>query len=168
MADSISPERRSAIMAAIKGRDTKPEIAVRRVLRSLGIGYRLHGKELPGRPDIVMKGRRTVIFVHGCFWHRHGGCRQASTPKSRQDYWQPKFAANVARDARNQQMLLDSGWTVLVVWECETEDAKRLAERINGLLSRGNYAPNGRTEVRNDACATEDRAPAQRKVVAGP
>jgi DNA mismatch endonuclease, patch repair protein len=135
MADRLTQAARSALMATIRGRDTGPELAVRRALRSLGVGYRLHVKGLPGRPDIVMKGRRAIIFVHGCFWHRHG-CRAASTPKSRQDYWQPKFAANVARDQRNQQLLHDSGWTVLVIWECETKDAAGLADRLDGWLGR--------------------------------
>jgi DNA mismatch endonuclease, patch repair protein len=135
MADRLSQAARSALMAAIRGRDTGPELAVRRALRGLGVGYRLHVKGLSGRPDIVMKGRRTIIFVHGCFWHRHG-CRAASTPKSRQDYWQPKFDGNVARDARNEQQLRATGWTVLVIWECETKDAARLAQRLSGMLGR--------------------------------
>jgi DNA mismatch endonuclease, patch repair protein len=133
MADRLSQAERSANMAAVRSRDTGPELAVRLALRGLGVGYRLHVKVLAVRPDIVMKGRRTVIFVHGCFWHRHG-CRNASTPKSRQHYWEPKFAANVARDARSQRLLQDNGWTVLVIWECETRDAGALAERLGGWL----------------------------------
>jgi DNA mismatch endonuclease, patch repair protein len=135
MADRLTEAARSALMAAIRCRDTGPELAVRRALRCLGVGYRLHVRGLPGRPDIVMKGRRTVIFVHGCFWHRHG-CRAASTPKSRQDYWQPKFDGNVARDARNEQQLRAIGWTVLVIWECETKDAAGLAQRLGGMLGQ--------------------------------
>jgi DNA mismatch endonuclease, patch repair protein len=136
IADRLSQAERSALMAAIRGRDTGPELAVRRALRSLGVGYRLHVKGLPGRPDIVMKGRGTVIFVHGCFWHRHS-CRAASTPKSRVDYWQAKFTGNIARDKRNQQQLGDAGWTVLVIWECETKDAAALAKRLDRLLLAG-------------------------------
>ena len=114
MTDRLTPARRSANMAAIRGRDTAPELAVRRALRLLGVGYRLHDGRLPGRPDIVMRGRRTVIFVHGCFWHRHEGCRFTYLPESRSEFWQTKFAGNVARDARNQKKLLDSGWVVLL------------------------------------------------------
>jgi DNA mismatch endonuclease, patch repair protein len=119
MLDKIDRLRRSANMAAIRGRDTGPELAVRRSLRSLGIGYRLHVRGMPGRPDIVMQGRRAVIFVHGCFWHRHEGCRFAASPKSRVDFWQKKFADNVARDHKNETRLRDGGWRVLVVWECD-------------------------------------------------
>ena len=123
MTDTLTPARRSANMAAIRGRHTGPELTVRRALRSLGIGYRLHAGGLPGRPDIVMQGRRSIIFVHGCFWHRHPGCRFAYSPKSRVEFWQKKFADNVARDHKNKTRLDDSGWAVLVVWECETADA---------------------------------------------
>lgn len=110
MTDRLTPARRSANMAAIRGRDTAPELAVRRALRLLGVGYRLHDGRLPGRPDIVMRGRRTVILVHGCFWHRHEGCRFSYSPKSNRDFWETKFAENMARDARNQKKLQDGGW----------------------------------------------------------
>lgn len=132
--DRISRERRSANMAAIRGRDTGPELAVRRILRSLGIGYRLHGRGLPGRPDIVMHGRRSIIFVHGCFWHRHERCRYAYSPKSREDFWESKFAGTVARDLRNLRLLRESGWSVLVIWECETADVKVTKRRIISFL----------------------------------
>lgn len=137
MTDRSTPTRRSANMSAIRGRDTGPELAVRRALHAAGIGYRLQDRTLPGRPDIVMKGRRVVIFVHGCFWHRHPGCRFAYSPKSRIDFWQKKFADNVARDHKNETRLRDSGWRVLVVWECETTDARLLEKRIMRCLSRG-------------------------------
>ena len=160
MTDTLTPARRSANMAAIRGRHTGPELTVRRALRSLGIGYRLHAGGLPGRPDIVMQGRRSIIFVHGCFWHRHPGCRFAYSPKSRVEFWQKKFADNVARDHKNKTRLDDSGWAVLVVWECETADATVLTERITSFLSRRADAPSGRAKVRKDASAAEDRAPA--------
>lgn len=113
---------RSQIMARIKGRDTMPELVFRRLLRSRGIGYRLHAKDLPGRLDIVMRGARLAIFVHGCFWHRHPECRHASTPKSSIPFWSAKFASNVARDRRSITSLRAMGWRVGVVWECEVLD----------------------------------------------
>ncbi|WP_090734422.1 very short patch repair endonuclease [Azotobacter beijerinckii] len=119
---------RSDIMRAVKRAHTGPEVAVRKLLHSLGLRFRLHRKALPGSPDIVLPKHRTVIFVHGCFWHRHPGCRYASTPKTRQDYWLPKFAANVERDARKSSQLKELGWRVLVVWECETRNDKGTLE----------------------------------------
>src|SRR4051812_48917573 len=103
MPDVVTPETRSRMMSGIRGRDTKPELAVRRYLHSRGLRYRLHVSDLPGRPDIVLPARRTVVFVHGCFWHRHEGCRFAYTPKSRQEFWVPKLEGNAARDALDQQ-----------------------------------------------------------------
>lgn len=118
MTDVFSAEKRSAVMRRIKGRDTAPELAVRRVLRAAGVGYRLGGCGLPGRPDVVMKGRRTVIFVHGCFWHGHDCARGARQPKSNADYWIAKINRNRARDAAAQTALEADGWRVLTVWEC--------------------------------------------------
>jgi len=106
-------------MARIRSRDTKPELIVRSLLHRAGLRFSLRRKDLPGRPDIVLPKYRAVIFVHGCFWHRHPGCKVATLPKSRQDFWQAKFAANVARDERNQRRLVEAGWNVLVLWECE-------------------------------------------------
>ncbi|MGN8095763.1 very short patch repair endonuclease [Methylobacterium sp. 22177] len=137
MADIVPPETRSRMMSSIRGRDTKPEILVRKILRDLHVGYRLHVKDLPGRPDIVMRGRRRVIEVQGCFWHRHPNCRFAYTPKSRTEFWQRKFDSNVARDARNHQALRDGGWQVLTIWECETANDKLLRERIARFLGMG-------------------------------
>ncbi|GAW41335.1 Very short patch repair protein [Brevundimonas sp. SH203] len=117
--DVFSPEKRSAVMRRVKGRDTSPELAVRKVLRAAGIGYRLGGGGLPGRPDVVMKGRRVALFVHGCFWHGHDCPRGARRPKSNADYWIAKIARNRARDAAAVQALLADGWRVVVVWECE-------------------------------------------------
>jgi DNA mismatch endonuclease, patch repair protein len=106
-------------MARIRGRDTQPELVVRHILRSLGVGYRLHVATLPGRPDIVMIGRRQIIEVRGCFWHRHRGCRFAYRPKSNLTFWRTKFRSNVARDRRNAEQLKAGGWKVLIIWECE-------------------------------------------------
>lgn len=118
MTDVFSAEKRSAVMRRVKGRDTAPELAVRRVLRAAGVGYRLGGCGLPGRPDVVMKGRRTVIFVHGCFWHGHDCARGARQPKSNAGYWIAKINRNRARDAAAQTALEAGGWRVLTVWEC--------------------------------------------------
>ena len=122
MVDTLTVEQRSALMAKIRGVDTKPELFVRKALYARGYRYRLHAKDLPGRPDLVFRKRRAVVFVHGCFWHRHG-CKKTTHPKSRHDYWQEKFASNVARDKRNQEQLTEDGWRVFVVWECELEEA---------------------------------------------
>lgn len=124
MPDVVTAETRSRMMSGIRGRDTKPELAVRRYLHARGLRYRLHVRELPGRPDIVLPRHRTAVFVHGCFWHRHEGCRFAYTPKSRQEFWLPKLEGNAARDARDQQRLLDLGWHVEVVWECDVNEAR--------------------------------------------
>ncbi|WP_288759745.1 very short patch repair endonuclease [uncultured Brevundimonas sp.] len=131
--DVFSPEKRSAVMRRVKGRDTGPERAVRRMLRAAGIGYRLGGQGLPGRPDVVMKGRRTALFVHGCFWHGHDCPRGARKPKANADYWLAKIARNRARDDRAAAELEAAGWRVLIVWECEMrapDFAERLVARV--------------------------------------
>lgn len=121
---------RSDIMRAVKRAHTAPEIIVRQTLHALGLRFRLQRRDLPGSPDIVLPRFRTAIFVHGCFWHRHPGCRYATTPKTRQEYWLPKFAANVERDARKEAQLSELDWRVLVVWECETRDREELMMRL--------------------------------------
>ncbi|NMZ29607.1 DNA mismatch endonuclease Vsr [Pseudomonas protegens] len=121
---------RSSIMRAVPQKNSKPELLVRSLLHSLGLRFRIHRKDLPGTPDIVLPRYRAVIFIHGCFWHRHPGCRYATTPKTRQEYWLPKFEANVQRDVRKETQLEELGWRVLIVWECETRDLKELEERI--------------------------------------
>ncbi len=121
-------------MSRIRGKDTGPEIAVRSSLHRLGFRFRLHVNDLPGRPDIVLPKYRTVIFVHGCFWHRHKGCRFAYTPKTRTAFWTAKFAENVARDALNRQSLEGLGWRVLVIWECQIERASGLPVEVVGSL----------------------------------
>lgn len=120
MTDIVNKATRSRMMSGIRGKDTKPEMIVRRFLHHAGFRYRLHMKDLPGKPDIVLPKYRTVIFVHGCFWHRHPGCPLAATPKSNEKFWRDKLDGNVERDQRNVSALEDVGWRVFVVWECET------------------------------------------------
>ena len=115
-------EQRSRNMSAIKSKNTKPEIKVRKVLHSMGYRFRLHRKDLPGSPDIVLPKYKTVILVHGCFWHRHENCKYASTPKTRQEFWEAKFRENINRDKLNQENLSSKGWKIIIVWECEIKD----------------------------------------------
>ena len=115
-------EQRSRNMSAIKSKNTKPEIKVRKILHSMGYRFRLHSKDLPGSPDIVLPKYKTVIFVHGCFWHRHQNCKYASTPKTRQEFWNKKFNENINRDKINQENLSSKGWKIIIVWECEIKD----------------------------------------------
>ncbi|HEF4725396.1 TPA: DNA mismatch endonuclease Vsr [Burkholderia multivorans] len=132
--DSLSPAERSERMSRIKGRNTKPELVVRSVIHRMGYRYRLHGKGLPGRPDLVFAKRRKVIFVHGCFWHRHEGCRLARLPKSRLDFWRPKLEANAERDKQVERRLTELGWKVLTIWECEVKDEVVLSLRVRAFL----------------------------------
>lgn len=134
MADRISKEHRSWNMSRIKGKDTSPELRVRSVLHRMGYRFRLHRNDLPGKPDIVLPKYRTVIFVHGCFWHRHLGCRYAYTPKSRVDFWNRKFKETRMRDCKNLVSLSDQGWNVWIVWECETRDLEELKEMLTTKL----------------------------------
>ncbi len=133
----IDPAR-SAQMALVKGKDTKPEMVVRRLVHALGYRFRLHRKDMPGKPDIVLPRLRKAIEVRGCFWHQHPepSCWRARVPKTRQDFWLPKLAGNAARDAVNEDALRGLGWDLLVVWECETAPARReeLVGRVNGFL----------------------------------
>ncbi len=135
-ADTLTPAARSERMSRIRGRDTGPEMRVRRLAHRLGYRYRLHRPELPGRPDLVFPSRRKIIFVHGCFWHRHPDpdCGLARLPKSRLDFWLPKLEGNRARDIENQKKITESGWRVLVVWECELRDASRLERVLKTFL----------------------------------
>lgn len=123
-------------MSRIKSRDTQPERAVRSLLHRLGYRFRLHRADLPGKPDIVLPRYKTVIFVNGCFWHRHEGCRFSYNPKSRIDFWQKKFLDNVLRDQRAQESLVASSWKVIVVWECELRDQAALGKRLESELAR--------------------------------
>ena len=123
-------------MSRIRSRDTKPEMRVRRLVHGLGYRYRLHSEDLPGRPDLVFRPRRKVIFVHGCFWHRHEGCSRNRTPKSpeRRDFWREKLDGNAQRDRLNEAALRRLGWEILVIWECETKALDPLAERVRAFL----------------------------------
>nr|WP_244616617.1 very short patch repair endonuclease [Youhaiella tibetensis] len=135
MMDSLSPEHRSWNMSRIRGGDTKPELRLRSLLHRAGYRFRLHAKDLPGKPDIVLPRFRTAIFVNGCFWHRHPGCRFATTPSTRPEFWQTKFNGNVERDARNQATLEAAGWQVMVVWECELKSGpEAVLERVRSAL----------------------------------
>lgn len=137
MTDIVDPKRRSEMMAGIRSQNTAPELAVRRIAHRMGLRFRLHRKGLPGRPDLVFPRHGLAVFVHGCFWHRHEGCRHASMPKSRTATWAGKFAANVERDARQQTALESLGWRVLVVWECETKNEAAVERRLAELIGRG-------------------------------
>jgi DNA mismatch endonuclease (patch repair protein) len=135
LVDIVDQATRSRMMAAIKGRDTAPEMRVRRALHASGLRFRLHAADLPGRPDIVLPSRMVALFVHGCFWHRHPGCRFATTPSTRPEFWAAKFAANVRRDASAQASLEARGWTVMTVWECEMHDESKLASLAAAIRS---------------------------------
>ncbi len=134
MVDTLTVAERSRIMGRVRSKDTKPEMLVRRLTHGLGYRYRLHDKKLPGCPDLVFRVRRKVIFVHGCFWHRHRNCALARLPKSRRDFWTPKLNANRKRDERNLRELTKTGWSVLVIWECEIGDVNTLARRIRNFI----------------------------------
>ena len=144
MTDVFTTEQRSAVMRRVKGRDTAPELAVRRILRAAGIGYRLGGAGLPGRPDLVMKGRRVAVFVHGCFWHGHDCARGARKPKANAAYWSAKIERNRARDAAARDALAARDWRVVTVWEC----AIKAPDFAAGLVA----------EVRDQAAAASSPA----------
>jgi DNA mismatch endonuclease (patch repair protein) len=131
--DTRSPEQRARIMRSVGQKDTKPELIVRRLLHRCGYRYRLHARELPGRPDLVFPSRRKVIFVHGCFWHGHG-CGKGRLPKSKLDYWSPKIAANKTRDERIVNELKAAGWACLDVWQCEIRQLDETLSRITQFL----------------------------------
>lgn len=134
--DTLTAAQRSERMSRVRGKDTMPELRVRRTAHSLGFRYRLHGKGLPGHPDLVFASKRKVVFVHGCFWHRHRGCAKTRFPKSpeRAAFWRGKLLGNARRDHRNQRELEKSGWKTLVIWECETDDFMRLRTILNRFL----------------------------------
>lgn len=134
MTDVFTARKRSEVMSKIKGRDTGPELAVRSLLHRMGYRFRLNRKDLAGKPDIVLPRYRTVVFVHGCFWHRHKDCRFAYTPKSRIDFWHAKFESNIVRDSKVKADLERSGWRVIIVWECELRQPDELCNRLNVSL----------------------------------
>lgn len=134
MTDRLSSERRSWNMSRIKSQDTTPELAVRKVLYGMGYRYRLHSEAVPGKPDIVLKRFKAAIFVHGCFWHRHPGCKFAYVPKSRVEFWTKKFESNVRRDETVKKQLSDLGWKSLTIWECETKNGEAIEHLLRGFL----------------------------------
>ena len=137
MADIFTKGKRSWNMSRIKGKDTKPELLLRSLLHRIGFRFRLHDKNLPGKPDIVLPRYKTVIFVNGCFWHRHSGCRYAYTPKSRQEFWSKKFEATVKRDKEKKEKLKEEGWDVIVVWECELKkNVDKMADKISSMIKK--------------------------------
>jgi len=136
MTDVFTSEQRSAVMRKVKGKDTSPELKVRRLLWGMGLRYRLHRRDLPGAPDIVLSSRRLAIFVHGCFWHGHDCSRGARVPKQNRDYWTGKVGRNRERDMRSQSALEASGWTPMVIWECELKDATALAARLKAATGQ--------------------------------
>ena len=132
--DTLTPEQRHKNMQRIRSKDTKPEVLVRKFLFSQGFRYRKNDRRLPGHPDIVLPKYHTVVFVHGCFWHRHPDCSKASTPSNNREFWQLKFDKNVERDFREQQKLEEMGWHVIVVWECELSDKLKRNKRLDSLV----------------------------------
>ncbi len=132
MADIFSPEKRSAIMSRIKSKDSKPELIVRKLTHSMGFRYRLHGKNLPGNPDLVFPKYKKVIFVHGCFWHGHEGCKRATLPSTNVEFWKKKISGNVVRDKNNYEKIKSIGWNYLIIWQCETKKSllEGLANKI--------------------------------------
>ena len=134
MADRLTPQERSALMSRVRGKDTKPEKCVRSALHRLGYRFRLHSKALPGRPDVVLSRHRVVVFVHGCFWHSHPGCRRAARPTSNRRFWNTKIDRNVGRDCEVALALRRLGWRVVVVWECWTRNDDALGVKLRRLL----------------------------------
>jgi DNA mismatch endonuclease (patch repair protein) len=133
--DTLTPAERSERMARVRSKGTKPEWAVRRLVHSLGFRYRLHNQKLPGKPDLVFGTRRKIIFVHGCYWHRHNPrCPLTRMPKSKLDFWRPKLEANHKRDDKNKRRLRAAGWDVLVLWECQLRDMSGITDRITRFL----------------------------------
>lgn len=128
MADVVDPATRSRMMAGIRGKDTKPELVLRRLLHKLGFRFRLHRRDLPGRPDIVLPKYRTTVFVNGCYWHGHEDCHLFRLPESRREFWEDKIAANRVRDRRVRECLLDAGWKVVDVWECAVTKSRKLSD----------------------------------------
>lgn len=135
MADILTISERSFRMSLIKSRDTKPELIVRRLVFSMGARYRLHRRDIAGTPDMAFIGKRKVIFVNGCFWHAHLGCKKSTTPKSNQNYWIPKLNRNVERDKAAKEKLTLDRWEYLVIWECEVSNAEKLKARIARFLN---------------------------------
>jgi DNA mismatch endonuclease (patch repair protein) len=158
--DTRTPEQRRRIMQAVKSGNTKPELVVRRLLHGMGYRYRLHRKDLPGRPDIALISRRRAIFVHGCFWHGHN-CRKGRLPKSRLDYWGPKLERNKERDEEKTKMLESLGWAVLVIWQCETGDLDTLSSRLRKFVGRDDI----KSRSGGDCCSSDETRIEMREAV---
>ncbi|WP_281662842.1 very short patch repair endonuclease [Paraburkholderia fungorum] len=133
--DTVTSARRSAIMRRVRSKNTSSEMSVRRIVYGMGYRYRLHRKDLPGKPDLVFAGRKKILFVHGCFWHSHNACNRARIPTANRDYWANKIQRNVERDASQHAALSAAGWQILIVWECELRDATALQARIREFLN---------------------------------
>jgi DNA mismatch endonuclease (patch repair protein) len=161
MTDTLSELQRSAHMGRIHAANTRPELIVRRWLHAAGYRFRLHARNLPGRPDIVLARHKTVIMVHGCFWHRHCGCRLSYRPKSRIGFWAHKFATNMARDLRQKQLLLDDGWRVIIVWECGLRGLQQTKSTLEELSRVLLSSEKGGTEI--PACAPQPKKHLDRK-----
>lgn len=144
MADIFSKDKRSRIMSKILGKETKPEIKVRKYLFSLGFRYRKNDKRFAGKPDIVLPKYRTVIFVNGCFWHGHKDCKKAALPTTRREFWEQKISSNVTRDARNIQLLQQDGWRVMTIWQCQLKNQKEALETLNetAVSLKADFNPN--------------------------
>lgn len=138
MADSLSKTKRSALMSRVKGKDTMPEKITRSIIHKLGFRFRLHKRDLPGKPDIVLPRHNAIIFVHGCFWHQHPNCTRAKRPSTRREFWDAKLDRNIQRDIQNVKKLEELGWKVMVIWECETGDQSQLASTISHFLYTSN------------------------------
>lgn len=136
MRDTLSPKERSLRMSLVRGKDTQPELVLRKALHCKGYRYRLHVRALPGTPDLVFSSRGRVLFVHGCFWHRHAGCKLARLPKSRISFWKRKLEGNRARDKQNQKRLNRIGWRYMTVWECQLSDLSRVLDRVTQFLGK--------------------------------
>ena len=165
MSDIVDQQTRSRMMSGIRGKDTKPELALRRALHARGFRFRLHSKKVHGRPDLALPMYRAVVFVHGCFWHRHEGCRYATTPATRSEFWQAKFAANVARDSVVRGALLDEGWRVATIWECalrKPEQVSVAADRLaEWLVAVGDTLELGESEASAHVREGEDAGPSR-------
>jgi DNA mismatch endonuclease, patch repair protein len=134
MADHLSADRRSRLMSSIRGKNTKPEISVRKLLHAMGYRFRLHRKDLPGKPDIVLPKYKKVVFVNGCFWHGHRGCKRAMTPKTRTEFWREKIQGNISRDRRNLRELEKVGYEAMTIWECEIKDSETVSKKLDRFL----------------------------------
>jgi DNA mismatch endonuclease (patch repair protein) len=134
--DPLSPSQRSKVMAQVRGKDTKPEMRVRTTVHGMGLRFRLHRRGLKGTPDLVFPKYKVAIFVHGCFWHQHPGCKRASMPQNREDFWRAKLARNVERDTEAELQLRSEGWRVEIIWECETKDAMQIRKRVEKIFGR--------------------------------